>query len=160
VVNNAAGSWFYLACLASVVVISRAQLVEIGGVSILMCCSNRCTLHEVGTTNRVHLADYTTAIKEASPALVLHAHRSNFRITGFTSEPSLSELAEISHQAVIPLVDDLGSGALLDTAPFGLEQAHRDEAFLPADLVCFSGDKLLGAHRLGSSLAKGVDRQN
>jgi L-seryl-tRNA(Ser) seleniumtransferase len=113
-------------------------------------------LHEVGTTNRVHLMDYTTAIDEASPALILHAHRSNFRMSGFTSEPTLSELAEISHQADIPLVDDLGSGALLDTAQFGLahEPMVSESLEAGADLVCFSGDKLLGGPQAGIIIGK------
>jgi L-seryl-tRNA(Ser) seleniumtransferase len=113
-------------------------------------------LYEVGTTNRVHLTDYLTAIEEASPAIILHAHRSNFRITGFTSEPTLSELADISHQRGIPLVDDLGSGALLDTAQFGL--GHEPTVFeslsAGADLVCFSGDKLIGGPQAGIIVGK------
>lgn len=106
---------------------------------------------EVGTTNRVHLSDYQTALEDASPALILHAHRSNFRITGFTSEPSLSELAGIAHQAGIPLIDDLGSGAILDTAQFGIshEPLIRESLESGADLVCFSGDKLFGGPQAG-----------
>jgi L-seryl-tRNA(Ser) seleniumtransferase len=115
-------------------------------------------LYEVGTTNRVHLADYQAAIDEAKPALVMHAHRSNFRITGFTSEPGLSELAEVSHHAGIPLVDDLGSGALLDTSLFGLEHEPTVQESLAAgaDLICFSGDKLLGGPQAGIIIGKAV----
>jgi L-seryl-tRNA(Ser) seleniumtransferase len=113
-------------------------------------------LYEIGTTNRVHLADYMSAIDAASPALILHAHRSNFRITGFTSEPTLAELADISHQAGIPLVDDLGSGALMETADFGLEHEPtvNDSVIAGADLICFSGDKLLGGPQAGIIIGK------
>ncbi|MFZ0534257.1 MAG: L-seryl-tRNA(Sec) selenium transferase, partial [Anaerolineales bacterium] len=140
------------------VVISRTQLVEIGGGFRIPDVMQQSGAHlcEVGTTNRVHLADYLAAIEEASPALILHAHRSNFRLTGFTSEPTLSELAEISHQAGIPLVDDLGSGALLDTAQFGLgHEPMVDESLdAGADLVCFSGDKLMGGPQAGIIIGK------
>jgi L-seryl-tRNA(Ser) seleniumtransferase len=158
--NNAAAVLLVLSALARRrrVVISRTQLVEIGGgfrIPDVMQQSG-AHLHEVGTTNRVHLTDYTIAIKEASPAVILHAHRSNFRISGFTSEPTLSELAEIAHQAGIFLVDDLGSGALVDTAQFGL--GHEPTVFesleAGADLVCFSGDKLLGGPQAGIIIGK------
>jgi L-seryl-tRNA(Ser) seleniumtransferase len=158
--NNAAAVLLVLSALARRrrVVISRTQLVEIGGgfrIPDVMKQSG-AHLHEVGTTNRVHSMDYTTAIDEASPALILHAHRSNFRMSGFTSEPTLSELAEISHQADIPLVDDLGSGALLDTAQFGLghEPMVSESLEAGADLVCFSGDKLLGGPQAGIIIGK------
>jgi L-seryl-tRNA(Ser) seleniumtransferase len=158
--NNAAAVLLVLSALARRrrVVISRTQLVEIGGgfrIPDVMQQSGT-HLYEVGTTNRVHLEDYTTAIEQSSPALVLHAHHSNFRITGFTSEPALSELAEVSHRSGIPLVDDLGSGALLDTSQFGME--HEPTVFeslqAGADLVCFSGDKLLGGPQAGIILGK------
>ncbi len=158
--NNAAAVLLALSALGRRrnVVISRTQLVEIGGgfrVPDVMQQSG-ARLYEVGTTNRVHLSDYQSAIDEASPALILHAHRSNFRLTGFTSEPTLVELAGIAHQAGIPLVDDLGSGALLDTSRFGL--GHEPTVFeslqAGADLVCFSGDKLLGGPQAGIVLGK------
>ena len=158
--NNAAAVLLVLSACARRrnVVISRTQLVEIGGgfrIPDVMQQSG-AHLYEVGTTNRVHLTDYLTAIEEASPAIILHAHRSNFRITGFTSEPTLSELADISHQRGIPLVDDLGSGALLDTAQFGL--GHEPTVFeslsAGADLVCFSGDKLIGGPQAGIIVGK------
>ena len=158
--NNAAAVLLILSACARRrnVVISRTQLVEIGGgfrIPDVMQQSG-AHLYEVGTTNRVHLTDYLTAIEEASPVIILHAHRSNFRITGFTSEPTLSELAEISHQQGIPLVDDLGSGALLDTAQFGL--GHEPTVFeslsAGADLVCFSGDKLIGGPQAGIIVGK------
>ncbi len=153
--NNAAAVLLVLSALAHRrrVVISRTQLVEIGGgfrIPDVMQQSG-AHLYEIGTTNRVHLVDYTTAIEEASPALVLHAHRSNFRISGFTSEPTLAELAETSHHAGIPLIDDLGSGALMDTSLYGLEHEPTvyESLSAGADLVCFSGDKLLGGPQAG-----------
>ena len=161
VVNNNAGSvLLILSALARrrSVIIARSQLVEVGGgfrIPDVMKQSG-ARLNEVGATNRVHRSDYQSAIDETSPALIFHAHRSNFRITGFTSEPSLSELAEIAHQAGIPLVDDLGSGALLDTAQFGLghEPMVSEALFSGADLICFSGDKLLGGPQAGIIVGK------
>ncbi len=153
--NNAAAVLLVLSALAKrrAVVIARTQLVEIGGgfrIPDVMQQSG-ARLYEVGTTNRVHIADYQNAITEATPALILHAHRSNFRLTGFTSEPTLSELAEVAHQSGLPLVDDLGSGALLDTARFGLghEPMVSESLAAGSDLVCFSGDKLLGGPQAG-----------
>jgi len=158
--NNAAAVLLVLSALAKrrAVVISRTQLVEIGGgfrIPDVMQQSG-ARLYEVGTTNRVHLSDYQAALADASPALIMHAHRSNFRLTGFTSEPSLSELAEVAHQAAIPLVDDLGSGALLDTAHFGLghEPMVSESLASGTDLVCFSGDKLLGGPQAGIIIGK------
>ena len=161
VVNNNAGAvLLILSALARrrSVIIARSELVEVGGgfrIPDVMKQSG-ARLNEVGTTNRVHTSDYQSAIDETSPALIFHAHRSNFRITGFTSEPTLSELAEIAHRAGIPLVDDLGSGALLDTAQFGLgHEPMVSEALLSgADLVCFSGDKLLGGPQSGIIVGK------
>lgn len=155
VVNNNAGAvLLVLAGLARrrAVVVARSQLVEIGGgfrVPDVMKQSG-ARLLEVGTTNRVHLDDYEQALEEA-PALILHAHRSNFRIVGFTSEPPLADIARVAHQANVPLVDDLGSGSLLDTARYGLEHEPLVTESLAAgcDLVCFSGDKLLGGPQAG-----------
>jgi L-seryl-tRNA(Ser) seleniumtransferase len=158
--NNAAAVLLILSACARrrKVVISRTQLVEIGGgfrIPDVMHQSG-AYLYEVGTTNRVHLADYQAAIEDASPALIMHAHRSNFRLTGFTSEPGLSELTALAHQAGILLVDDLGSGALLDTARFGLghEPTVAESLVAGTDLVCFSGDKLLGGPQAGIILGK------
>jgi L-seryl-tRNA(Ser) seleniumtransferase len=152
--NNAAAVLLVLITLARrrAVVISRTQLVEIGGgfrVPDVMRQSG-ARLLEVGATNRVHLADYEAALEER-PALILHAHRSNFRLMGFTSEPELSELAALAAKASIPLVDDLGSGALLDTARYGLahEPTVQESLAAGSDLVCFSGDKLLGGPQAG-----------
>jgi len=157
--NNAAAVLLALTALArrKRVVISRTQLVEIGGgfrVPDVMKQSG-AKLVEIGTTNRVHPADYEEALQEQN-AIVLHAHRSNFRITGFTSEPELTELAAIARNHNTILVDDLGSGALLDTARFGLghEPMVQESLAAGADLVCFSGDKLLGGPQAGIILGR------
>lgn len=152
--NNAAAVMLVLTALARrrSVVIARSQLVEIGGgfrVPDVMKQSG-AKLLEVGTTNRVHLADYEEAVQN-SPALFMRAHRSNFQIVGFTSEPSLREIAEVAHRNGVPLVDDLGSGSLLDTSRFDLahEPMVQESLDAGADLVCFSGDKLLGGPQAG-----------
>jgi L-seryl-tRNA(Ser) seleniumtransferase len=152
--NNAAAVMLVLTALARrrAVVIARSQLVEIGGgfrVPDVMKQSG-ARLVEVGTTNRVHLRDYEEALEE-KPALMMRAHRSNFQIVGFTSEPELPEIALVAHRAGIPLVDDLGSGSLLDTARYGLghEPTVQESLQAGADLVCFSGDKLLGGPQAG-----------
>jgi L-seryl-tRNA(Ser) seleniumtransferase len=159
--NNAAAVLIVLTALARrrAVVIPRSQLVEIGGgfrVPDVMKQSG-ARLLEVGATNRVHLSDFEEALEE-SPALFLRAHRSNFKITGFISEPSLEEMAQTAHRAGIPLVDDLGSGTLLDTARFGLEHEPMVQESLSAgaDLVCFSGDKLLGGPQAGIIVGRAV----
>lgn len=152
--NNAAAVMLALTALARrrAVVIARTQLVEIGGgfrVPDVMKQSG-ARLVEVGTTNRVHMADYESALDE-SPVMILRAHRSNFRIIGFTTEPSLTELSSLARRVGIPLVDDLGSGSLLDTSRFGLghEPMVQESLAQGADLVCFSGDKLLGGPQAG-----------
>ncbi|MEA3441224.1 MAG: L-seryl-tRNA(Sec) selenium transferase [Chloroflexota bacterium] len=152
--NNAAAVLLALTVLARrrKVVIARSQLVEIGGgfrVPDVMVQSG-AKLLEVGTTNRVHMADYENAL-EGKPALFMRAHRSNFYIMGFTSEPTLSEIAQLADQSGIPLLDDLGSGSLLDTSRFGLghEPMVQESLADGADLVCFSGDKLLGGPQAG-----------
>ena len=152
--NNAAAVLLALMALArrKRVLVSRAQLVEIGGgfrVPDVMAQSG-ARLVEIGTTNRVHLEDYETALQEPT-GLVLNAHQSNFRIVGFTSEPTLQEIADLAHRHEVSLVDDLGSGTLLDTARFGLghEPMVQESLTAGADLVCFSGDKLLGGPQAG-----------
>jgi len=158
--NNAAAVLLVLTALGKRrgVAIARSQLVEIGGgfrVPDVMKQSG-ARLVEVGTTNRVHRYDFEQAVAEQSLALILRAHRSNFQIIGFTSEPTLAEMAEVAHQAGIPLVDDLGSGSLLDTARFGLahEPMVQESLAAGADLVCFSGDKLLGGPQAGIIVGK------
>ncbi len=157
--NNAAAVLLALSALASHrrVIIARSQLVEIGGgfrVPDVMKQSG-AKLVEVGTTNRVHLSDYEQALQEPT-ALVLRAHRSNFKIIGFTEEPELKEIVELSHRAGVPVVDDLGSGALLATERFGLghEPTVQESLAAGVDLVCFSGDKLLGGPQAGIILGR------
>jgi L-seryl-tRNA(Ser) seleniumtransferase len=155
--NNAAAVLLALSALAAGkgVLISRGQLVEIGGgfrVPDVMAQSG-ARLIEVGTTNRTHRRDYETALVTSSVevAAILRAHSSNFRVIGFTTEVPLYELVEIGHWGGIPVMDDLGSGALLDTASYGLmhEPTAQESIAAGAALVCFSGDKLLGGPQAG-----------
>jgi L-seryl-tRNA(Ser) seleniumtransferase len=152
--NNAAALLLVLSSLAARkrVVIARSQLVEIGGGFRMpdVMKQSGARLAEVGTTNKVHLADYEEALSEPA-ALVLRAHRSNFKIVGFTEEPALGEIAALAGRFQVPLVDDLGSGALLDTARYGLahEPTVQESLAAGADLVCFSADKLLGGPQAG-----------
>ena len=152
--NNAAAVLLALTALARRhrVVIARSQLVEIGGgfrVPDVMKQSG-AKLVEIGTTNRVHLEDYQEALTLPT-ALVMRAHRSNFQIIGFTSEPTLKEIANLAHQVGVALMDDLGSGSLLDTGRYGLghEPMVQESLEAGADLICFSGDKLLGGPQAG-----------
>jgi L-seryl-tRNA(Ser) seleniumtransferase len=157
--NNASAVLLVLSALANRkrVVISRSQLVEIGGgfrVPDVMKQSG-AKLVEIGTTNKVRLSDYEEAIKEPT-ALVMRAHRSNFKIVGFTEEPTIKEIVDVAHQAEVIVVDDLGSGALLDTAKYGFvhEPTVQESLAAGVDLVCFSGDKLLGGPQAGIILGK------
>jgi L-seryl-tRNA(Ser) seleniumtransferase len=157
--NNAAAVLLALTALArrKEVLVSRTQLIEIGGgfrVPDVMKQSG-AKLVEVGTTNRTHLSDYETALTERT-ALILRAHHSNFRIVGFTTEPTIGELVELGQRHGIPVVDDLGSGALLDTEEFGLGHEPMVQESLGAgvDLVTFSGDKLLGGPQAGIVVGK------
>ncbi|MCE7861217.1 MAG: L-seryl-tRNA(Sec) selenium transferase [Chloroflexi bacterium CFX2] len=155
VVNNCASAVLLtLSALANKkrVVIARSQLVEIGGgfrVPDVMKQSG-AKLVEVGTTNKVRLSDYQTELEEPA-ALVLRAHRSNFRIVGFTDEPEFEKIVEVAHKAGVPVADDLGSGALYDTAKYGFshEPTVQESLQAGADLVMFSGDKLLGGPQSG-----------
>jgi L-seryl-tRNA(Ser) seleniumtransferase len=164
VVNNNAGA--VLLALTGLAqgrgaIVSRGQLVEIGGgfrVPEVMVQSG-AHLIEVGTTNRTHLRDYVGALKShEDAALILRAHHSNFRIIGFTTEPGLPELANLGAEYDLPVVDDLGSGALLDTAQFGLlhEPTVQESVAAGADVVCFSGDKLLGGPQAGILVGRSV----
>lgn len=152
--NNASAILLALSALSyrKRVIISRTQLVEIGGgfrIPDVMKQSG-AKLVEIGTTNQVHLSDYELALKEPTN-LVMRVHRSNFKIIGFTSEPEFIEVVEKAHNSNIPVLDDLGSGALLRTEEFGLahEPTVQDSLKAGADLVCFSGDKLLGGPQAG-----------
>ncbi|HEX9840534.1 MAG TPA: L-seryl-tRNA(Sec) selenium transferase [Anaerolineales bacterium] len=157
--NNASAILLLLSALAHKkrVVISRTQLVEIGGGFRMpdVMKQSGAKLVEVGATNKVRLSDYTEALEEPA-ALVMRAHRSNFKIVGFTEEPELGKIVEAAHGVNVPVVDDLGSGALLDTAKYGLahEPTVRESLAAGVDLVCFSGDKLLGGPQAGIILGK------
>jgi L-seryl-tRNA(Ser) seleniumtransferase len=112
-------------------------------------------LVEVGTTNKIRLSDYESALEDPT-ALVMRAHRSNFKIVGFTEEPELKEIVDVAHKANVIVVDDLGSGALIDTARYGLahEPTVQESLATGVDLVCFSGDKLLGGPQAGIIIGK------
>ena len=161
VVNNNAGAVYLVLaalCAGREVIISRGQLVEIGGGFRIpdVLRQSGAALVEVGTTNRTHAADIRDAIGPQSAA-VMRVHSSNFRQIGFVTEPSLVELATLAHAArddgrgPVILIDDLGSGTLLDTRPYGLapEPMVQESVDAGADIVTFSGDKLLGGPQAG-----------
>jgi len=159
--NNASAVLLVLSALANKkrVVISRTQLVEIGGgfrVPDVMKQSG-AKLVEIGATNKVRLSDYESALEDPT-ALVMRAHRSNFKIVGFTEEPELKEIVDLAHKVGVVVVDDLGSGALVDTAKYGLahEPTVQESLASGVDLVCFSGDKLLGGPQSGIIVGKKV----
>lgn len=154
-VNNNAGA--VLLCLTALaqggeVIVSRGQAVEIGGGFRVpdVLRQSGATLVEVGTTNRTYLSDYEAAITPRT-ALLLHVHPSNFRVSGFTHSVTGPELAEFGRSRGIPVLDDVGSGALLDTSAFGLarEPTVQESVEAGATLVSFSGDKLLGGPQAG-----------
>jgi L-seryl-tRNA(Ser) seleniumtransferase len=152
--NNAAALFLILKAHAEQreVVVSRGQLIEIGGSFRLpdVMEASGSMLVEVGCTNRTHLRDYAFAIGEHTAALLV-VHQSNFRIVGFTAEPSIGELAALAHSHALPLVVDQGSGALHDLRRWGVPHEHTVSELLEAgaDVVCFSGDKLLGGPQAG-----------
>jgi L-seryl-tRNA(Ser) seleniumtransferase len=152
--NNAAATLLVLAGLAAgrEVIVSRGQLIEIGGSFRLpeVMAQSGARLVEVGATNRTHLRDYSRAITSETAA-IMRVHPSNYRIVGFTSQPSLGELAELAHQRNLLLIDDLGAGALLGLEQFGLphEPTVPESIRAGADVVLFSGDKLIGASQAG-----------
>jgi L-seryl-tRNA(Ser) seleniumtransferase len=155
VVNNAAGAVLLMLsaiCDGREVIVSRGQLVEIGGGFRMPDVMRQAgvQLVEVGTTNRTHLRDYAAAINERTAAILV-VHHSNFRIVGFSAEPALADLVTLAHQHHLPLLYDQGSGALLDTGRFGLEREPMVQESVAAgcDLIAFSGDKLLGGPQAG-----------
>lgn len=157
--NNASGTMLILNTLAQgrEVIVSRGQLIEIGGAFRIPDVMTRsgCTLVEVGTTNRTHLHDYEDAINE-NTAAILRVHTSNYRIIGFTGDVPLPELAALGHRYNLPVIDDLGSGALVDLSQWGLprEPTVHDSVRAGMDVICFSGDKMLGGPQGGYLVGK------
>ncbi len=157
--NNAAATMIALSALAAgtEVIVSRGQLIEIGGsyrLPDVMECSG-AKLKEVGTTNKTHLEDYERAIGEETGAL-LKVHPSNFEVVGFTKTVSTKELVNLAGKHDLPVIDDVGSGALIDYAKFGLmdEPVVADSIRDGADVVLFSGDKLIGGPQCGIVIGK------
>ena len=152
--NNAAAVYLALSALAAgrEVIVSRGQAVEIGGGFRIpdVLRQSGATLVEVGTTNRTYARDYAAAITERT-AVLLRVHTSNFKLLGFVHETPLAELVALGRERGVVVLDDLGSGTLLPTAPFGLapEPTVQESVAAGADLVTFSGDKLLGGPQAG-----------
>jgi L-seryl-tRNA(Ser) seleniumtransferase len=157
--NNAAATMLVLNTLANgkEVIVSRGQLVEIGGSFRMpdVMATSGAILKEVGTTNKTHLRDYLAAVGENSGA-IMRVHHSNYRILGFTSEPSIEELVGLAKKLNLYVFDDLGSGALVDLKSYGIEHEPlvQDSIKAGVDVACFSGDKLIGGPQSGIIVGK------
>ncbi|MDO8446991.1 MAG: L-seryl-tRNA(Sec) selenium transferase [Deltaproteobacteria bacterium] len=157
--NNAAAVLLVLNTIAEgkEVVVSRGELVEIGGSFRIpdVMRKSGARLVEVGTTNRTHIRDYESAVTQET-ALILKVHKSNFDLIGFTAEVSFQDLAELGGRSGIPLMNDLGSGSLIDLSRFGMkkEPTVQDAVKSGVDVVTFSGDKLLGGPQAGIIVGK------
>jgi len=152
--NNAGATMLALSALAAgrEVIVSRGQLIEIGGSFRLpnVMATSGAVLREVGTTNKTHLKDYEEAISEQTAALML-VHPGNFVVVGFTAEVEIADLVRLGHKHSLPVIHDIGSGALIDFSQFGFcgEPVAKESIQAGADLVLFSGDKLLGGPQCG-----------
>lgn len=157
--NNAAATFLILAvlCAGKDVIVSRGQLIEIGGSYRLPDCIRQsgATMVEVGTTNKTHLRDYEQAMTENTGAL-LHVNPSNYRVIGFSKSVGIDELASLKSKQPVLVIDDLGCGALVDLAAYGLphEPTVQESLAAGADIVCFSGDKLIGGPQAGIIVGK------
>ncbi len=157
--NNAAATLLILNTVAKdkEVIISRGQLIEIGGSFRIpdVMAQSGAIMREIGTTNRTHLKDYEQAINDKTGAII-RVHQSNYRMSGFIKEVSLEELVELGTKYKIPVIDDLGSGALIDFSKYGLpkEPMVQESVSIGATVICFSGDKLIGGPQAGIIIGK------